>query len=107
MIDFKSGASMTPTLIILCLASVADFSCPGVLSAHDTVLIEGTFCLQNDSDEVGSFRFPITGFNGAPIIFASPNLHFCGTKAPDDFGRYPPFGPTGKPCTSPCELVRN
>jgi hypothetical protein len=67
---------MSPTLIILCLASVADSSCPGVLSAHDTVIIEG-ICLHNDSDEVGSFEFPIISFDGSPIMFVSPNLHLC------------------------------
>lgn len=95
---------MIPTLVILCLASVADSSCPGVLAAHDSALIDGAFCLRNDSDEAGSFGFPFTGIDGSPIVFVSPNLHFCGTKTPVDFGRSPPFGPTGKPCTSSCEL---
>jgi hypothetical protein len=67
---------MTPALIILCLASVADFKCPGVLAPHDNIIIQGV-CLDNDSDEIGRFEFPITTFDGTPIVFVSPNLQLC------------------------------
>jgi hypothetical protein len=67
-----------PTIIILCLVSITDSSCPGVLLAHDTIIIEG-ICLHNDSDEVGSFEFPIIVSMARPLCSSARTYTFANS----------------------------
>lgn len=71
-------------LIVACMASTADFSCPMVLPSNSSVewgvRLGGPLdiCLENTSDHVGSMAVVKMASDGA-VIRVSPNIHICKT----------------------------